>query len=331
MALLGELSVNLMARTAKFEGDMKRARGSVDRFGKSAKGASLNVKGLATAIAGSVAVAGATRWFNAQRESLDSLGKASARLGITNQSLQVYQHAASLAGVSTEELNTGLERMRRQLGSALLGDTGAIKVFTRLGVSAEEIAKAEDPLVAIQNALAGIADVDRRSKLLQDIFGRGGAGFANLFQQNLGGVRNEMQKLNLLVTNKLVKGMENFNDKMTVMGAKAEAAGRRILEKLIDPMISGLDKIDRLMTSLGPWFGAVGAFQKEAAVHGQRSPREFFMHGAAAARNFVTGADRQARDAQSEARTAEAFHAVQRRLQREELQLLRRADEPGRL
>ena len=86
----------------------QRAFRSVGRGLAKVKSSVISVQGAVAALAAGLAL----REFAQQ---IDELAKQSGMLGLTVNQLQQLQFAASQTGVSTEELNKGLERFSRSI------------------------------------------------------------------------------------------------------------------------------------------------------------------------------------------------------------------------
>src|SRR5690554_2857693 len=87
--------------------------------------------GLGTAVAGTM-FARAQSTANAG----DVAAKTGVAVGLTAEQVQEYNHAASLAGVSSGELESGLGRLSRAARDAASGSGATADAFKELGVSA---------------------------------------------------------------------------------------------------------------------------------------------------------------------------------------------------
>lgn len=247
MATLGELAVNLIARTQKFEKGMKRSRRHLKGFKQEATLTQKALMGFGTALAAVGGGAAIIGFINNQRAMIDELAKTSRRLGISTEALGAYQHAASLSGLSTSELHTALERMRDTIGAAVLGERGAIRAFEQLGLSAEQISQAADPLAEIQTALSKIGNQNTKLAIVRDIFGRAGAKALNLFENNLAEVRKEFEAFGGAVTGEEAARIEKFNDALTKITAKFSASGRELLIDVTPVAIRIVERLEKLL------------------------------------------------------------------------------------
>ena len=244
MALLGTLAVDLIANTKKFESNMKGAGKRVTTFQSVIKGATSTL-GLFGVALGGAAIVG---FVNKQRQLIDELAKSSRRLNLTTQALGSYQFAAGLSGVSTQELQVGLERMQDTIGAALLGEGGAIKAFDALGVSAQQLSKSDRPLELIQKRITGIQDQNIKIALSRDVFGRSAGKLLNLFEADLAGVTNQYKELGLAVTSEEAKRIEEFNDKLSILSQRFASVGRNLLIDISEPALAALGRIEEILS-----------------------------------------------------------------------------------
>jgi len=244
MSILGSLAVNLIANTKNFVKGMSGAKKEVKGLGTAAKEMG-KLMGLAF---GASAV---KSFVGGELQKIDALGKTSRQLGISTQSLGAYQHAASLSGLSTDQLETALKKMQDTVGAALLGEAGAIRAFTAMGTSAKEVSKSADPLALIQKHIAGIGDQNKKLAIVRDIFGRGGAEMLNLFETNLAGVREEYERLGLSVTPEEAKRIEELNDSMFLLAEKFKGIGRRLLIDASPDLVAAVKGLNTILESTG--------------------------------------------------------------------------------
>ena len=86
------------------------------------------------------AVSSVTNQFKAQFTAVDSLAKTSDKIGTTTEQLARLQHAASLAGMSNEQLSTSLRMFNVQMGAASRGVGEAVDAFKVLRLDAAKLA-----------------------------------------------------------------------------------------------------------------------------------------------------------------------------------------------
>ena len=209
-SILGQLAVNLLARTSKFESGMRRSSNRV-------KGLQADVGrlgGAIGAVGGIAAGVVSARTFSVILNQMDELGKASDRLDFSTQRLFAYHAAAQLAGVSVQEFNKGMERMQVSLADADSGMKSARDAFERLGLTTANLRKLrpEDQFMTIGQAIDGMANNADKLQALDDIFGRSGRVMATMLP-TLKETTAEFEKLG--ITREQARSAEEFNDMMT--------------------------------------------------------------------------------------------------------------------
>jgi hypothetical protein len=135
-------------------------------------------------------------------DSAGALFDAAAAIGISVQSLQVFQKAAGEVGVTAEELNGTLMKMSANIGEALITGTGsAAKALERMGVNLDAIngLKPDKQFELIAKRLNEVGNASERTALARDIFGKQGAQ-ALALAENLDRVRKKMEELGMLIS-----------------------------------------------------------------------------------------------------------------------------------
>jgi hypothetical protein len=149
-----------------------KSRDSVNTFAK---------WGAAATVAGAAVIAGIV---NASRESIDALAKKSDQLGIATEKLAAFQHLGELTGVSTESMNSSLERMSKRLGEAAQGMGAAKPQLEALNLSAEELIKLspDKQYEKIAEAVKGLSTQSEKAAATAAIFGREGLALLNTME-----------------------------------------------------------------------------------------------------------------------------------------------------
>lgn len=150
----------------------KKSRESINSFAK---------WGAAGTLAGAAIIAGIV---NSSRKSIDVLAKKSDQLGITTEKLAAFQHLGELTGVSTESMNSSLERMSKRLGEAAQGMGAARPQLERLNLSAAELVKLapDEQYQKIAEAVKGLATQSEKAAATAAIFGREGLALLNTME-----------------------------------------------------------------------------------------------------------------------------------------------------
>ncbi len=166
--------------------------------------------------------------------SADEFIKQARVIGITSEELQALTYAADLQGVSTETLNTSLEKMMKNVGEARTGQGALAKYLAgtdRALLGQVRAAKStEEVFTLLMGKLANTKDEFARAQFAQLAFGRSGMDMikmANGGAEAISGLLNEAHRYGL-VTNAASESSEVFLDetarlKAMLLGIKNQA------------------------------------------------------------------------------------------------------------
>ena len=137
--------------------------------------------GAAGTVAGAAIIAGVV---NSSRKSIDVLAKKSDQLGIATEKLAAFQHLGELTGVSTQSMNSSLERMSKRLGEAAQGMGAARPQLERLNLSAKELVSLspDQQYQKIAEAVKGLSTQSEKAAATAAIFGREGLALLNTME-----------------------------------------------------------------------------------------------------------------------------------------------------
>ena len=138
MALLGKISVNLTASTARFEKGLARARKRARAFGRSIGRMGARAAKFG-AVAGGVAVTGLAYMTSRAMSSIDATAKLSDRIGITTERLAGLRHAAEITGAGAATMDKSLQFMAKTLGEAETGIGEGKQALEKLGLSLDAL------------------------------------------------------------------------------------------------------------------------------------------------------------------------------------------------
>jgi TP901 family phage tail tape measure protein len=228
----GSIVVDLLMKTGSFETDTKRAE-------KRAKEMGAEIDKALKIAAGAALAAGAA--FAALTKSVinkaDETAKAARSIGVTTESLSALGHAAKMSGVSSNELNQALLRLNK-------GAADGNKAFDAMGISVRDAQgnlKATDTLLKeVSDKFAGYADGAEKSALAQELFGRSGAqmiSFLNSGSDGLEAMREEAEKLGIVIDSELAQNAEIFNDNLTKMRDALDGVAIRVANDVLPILI----------------------------------------------------------------------------------------------
>lgn len=178
-------------------------------------------------------------------DQLDSLNDIANRTGVSVEALQAYGQAAKLAGMETDAFAGYLQKLTINIGKAA-GDEKAQKAFQDLGIAFEEL-RSKSPaeqFEMVADALANITDPAERAAAAVKLFGKGGIELGPLFTEGPGAMkamREEAQKLGLVVSEEGVKAVAAMNDSVDKLFQTFTAIVAQVVSKLA-PVVSDMAK-----------------------------------------------------------------------------------------
>lgn len=242
----GSIVVDLLMKTGSFETDTKRAEKRSQEMAREIDKA-FKVVGLAAIAAGTAFAAMTKSVIN----NADAVAKAARSIGITTESLSALQFAAGLSGVSTQELTVSLDRLNRV---ASQGN----KAFDAMGISVKDAQgnlKATDTLLEeISDKFVGYTDGAEKSALAQELFGRSGAkmiSFLNLGSAGLDEMRQEAERLGIIIGGDLANNSEIFNDNLTKIRSAFEGMVMTVANDVVPILVELTNGINNSEKGMG--------------------------------------------------------------------------------
>lgn len=233
MAKAGELIIDLAANVARLQKDMREATNVVGRASKQMESAANGVKNALGALGVGVSAAALAAFAKSTINAADELGKMSQKVGIAVEELSALDYAAKLSDVSTEQLQTGLAQLARQVDANH-------ESFGRLGIDLEKWrangGSVRDLIGDIADRFSRMEDGAEKTAIAQDLLGRSGANLIPLLNQGRAGLADlteEAKRLGLVVDSETAKAAEEFNDNLTTITITVEAMTRNAISPLI--------------------------------------------------------------------------------------------------
>lgn len=219
------------------------------------------------------ALGGLVTQFSDVAQSVDKVGKAAGRAGVSVGFMSQMKFAAEQSGASFEQLSAGMKAMQRNIGLFAMGTGEAKSALESLGVSYSDLESLspEDQFMKLSELLAGVADSNVRAALATRIFGEGGQELATMLENGANGIqayRDQADALGITMTEGQAKGAAQFNDALNVMSKTMEM----IKSKIVEAMGPALEE-------LAYFFNAVVQVLMEwdEGMNGASNATDFFM------------------------------------------------------
>ena len=233
MANIARLGVALGLNTAEFQSGLKGAMAGLKKVKDAAK-----VVGVAILAAGT-AMAYMTK---KSIDNMDTLAKQSQMAGVTTESLSALAYAADLAGVSQDTLVTSMARLSKGMSDAAMDTGEALKGFQALNIDYKNIQSTDDALLQISERFSQLADGTNKTAISISLFGRSGAQLIPLLNGGAEGfekLKQEAEKLGLVIGGDTTKSAEQFNDSLTQLGSIFTGLANEIATAVL-PMLNNI-------------------------------------------------------------------------------------------
>jgi len=267
MSNLGTLTLDLVARIGGFTGPLDKAeRASKKNAAAISKhqrevtatiGSS--IKSLAGWAAGFVAFGAIKSFVTNSYAAADAIGKVAATAGITTDTLQEMRHAASLNGISFDQLDQGMQKFNKNIGELRAG-TGTLYTYLQktdraLLSQVQSARSTDDALDLVFKSMKNVADSSERSALAVATFGRSGQRLA-IMTDAYEELRNEARELGLVIDSDLIKGAEIANDKMDTMARIIKTQLISAVIEVAPIILNAAQGITELTRAVTKFFGA---------------------------------------------------------------------------
>ena len=218
-----------------FESGLKRSQSM-------AKGIGRDISGT---LAGVFAVDKLAQFGVQAIETAGKLQDLSNQLGISAEFLQEMKFAADLGGSSLDEVASALEKITIARGKALGGDQGLLDAFARFGITAQEIktAKIEDIFLKIGRAFEGDANPQKLIAPFRELAGKSAGALIPAMATGLSDAADQARRLGIIMSNDVITAMDDANDRMDILKAKATAGVGTIIGNLVEPLLNGIEHV----------------------------------------------------------------------------------------
>lgn len=215
------------ADSLKFK--IKADAGQAKRELRGLKSSTEKLSGVTQGLKTALLAAGAAL-LEATKEAIDYgdwLEKTAQKTGMSVEALSQYRLGAEMAGTSQESLVTGLQKLAKNMGTALRTPTGAAALaFKDLGVEVDDgtgkLRALEDILPELAEQFQNTTDITKKSAMAQELMGRSGAElipFLNAGADGLEAMRKESDELNQTWSKESAAAAAEFNDEVSRLQA----------------------------------------------------------------------------------------------------------------
>jgi lambda family phage tail tape measure protein len=224
---------------------MKKASDEMKRFERASGSISGMIKRHWASIASAITVTSMAYMAKSVLDSMENVNKMSQKVGMSVEALQGYQYAARLADVENETLGKGLAKLAKNMYDAASGSRDMQSNFAQLGLSATDSAgrlKTTDVMLEdIAERFSRMKDGTEKTAMAMKLFGKSGAElipFLNEGREGLRGMREEAEKLGIILRPEDVARAEEFNDNLTRLELTFKGIASRAMADVLPILIN---------------------------------------------------------------------------------------------
>lgn len=246
---LGQLTIDLVAKTGMFEAGMDRAARLADRrsrdiskaINNGLKGALGSVAAFTTGLVGGLLSAQAAfEGFMNAINNADRLDELSSRLGISTEQLSAWGYAAKLSGSDLESLTGSIQKFSKTVASAADANSRQAELFASLGINVKDAAgnlrDVEDLLPEVADRFKTLDNETTETALAMELFGRSGAElleFLNRGSDGLNKLGEEARDLGGIIDGETAKAAAEFKDQVDQLRVATNALFTQIARELL--------------------------------------------------------------------------------------------------
>jgi len=233
-----------------------KTKAAFDKVTKGLKGvggaaatASKGVVGVglaATATAGALAIL-----VKKSFDFIDAVGKTSTMTGIATDTIQAFHLAARESGTDIEGANKALVKFARSVGDAQRGLKTQQDIFKAINVELVDAGgnyRTTDAILAdTADGISKLGSQTEKATALANLFGRQGilltGAIEDLSKKGLDGFIKRAEDLGLILSTKVIRRTEQFNDTVGVLGMQVKA----VRDNITTAFLPALEKMQKMI------------------------------------------------------------------------------------
>lgn len=249
----GAAYIELFVNDSRLVRGLRSAQKRLQAFGSA-----VSSWGRTLATAGAAITAPLLGSAKAFSEMGDRIAKASARTGISVETLSELAYAADLSGASLEVLEGSVRRMQRSIVEAAEGSQTAVDALAALGLSAQDFRglSTDQQFKLIADRLSQIQSPAVKAALAMEIFGRAGTQLLPLMADGAKGIealQAQARSLGLTMSTEDAKAAEALNDAFDTLW-KVIKQGVFTIGSALAPMLQRVSEwITRTVATTTQW------------------------------------------------------------------------------
>ena len=273
------LTLILAGDADKMNRTLRRAGGSVDKFGKKAGPGLSKILKVGALALGGLAVAGAAMGIKLAKDLLDTgdaLDKMNRKTGLTVERIQELDFAAQQSGTSIGTIEKAFLRSTRVLGDASKGLATAEDTLTALGLSAQELADVhpDELFTVFAEAVSQVESPLEKAQLAQELFGKSGAELIPLLEGGAAGIEalaGQAREAGNIMSGETARAAAEFNDQLNILKQRGLAVVQRAFASLAPHLSTFVDfLLEDAIPTVQRVVGVIGDVASTLVAFGQR-------------------------------------------------------------
>ncbi len=226
------ITIDLNAKIANFETELKRATGTLDHFEKKGSAALATFKSFGAGLVGALSVGAITSFAKAGIDAADALNDMSQRLGVSVKDLASFKLAAEQSGTSLDGVGAGIARLTRSIGEAEGGNKNLAAALGALGITARD---PKEAFFQLADAVERIQDPSERAALLSQVLGKSYQDLIPLLVQGGAALRESARQSETFADAmaRLAPQADQFNDQLALLKNNVAGLAATVLSKLV--------------------------------------------------------------------------------------------------
>ena len=256
---LFDLAAKISLDSKQYEEGLKTAESQGSNFGqklKSGLGKAAKVGAASVAAMGTAVAAVGKGLYDAANETAtygNEVDKMSQKLGLSTEAYQEWDYVLGQADVDITSMSVGLKTLTNQIDEAKNGSEKAQEMFSKLGLSLEDLdsMSREEVFEQVIYGFQGMADSTERAALANDLFGKSGQELTPLFNEtteNTKKLQAAAHDLGLVMSAEDVKASAAFKDSMDSMKRTFDAVKRNMTVQLLPAFTKTFNGITGLLS-----------------------------------------------------------------------------------
>lgn len=217
----------------KAQADLDKIDKKVGVFDVTLQKASRGIGKLSGLLAGGFSVAAFVAATKHSLDFADSIADASENTAFSVRKLQELRFAADQSGIAINTLDGALARFTKRLGLARAGTGAAAETYRQLGIDLKQTN--EQVFEQVVATLGAMEDDTNRAALATRLFGDDAQRMGVLLRDGNEGLKayaDQAERLGLILSDELVAGASDANDKLAVMKQVVNAQFVKVFAEL---------------------------------------------------------------------------------------------------